>query len=179
MLAVLCGHYHDSETLIDEMDDDGDGIADRKVYQMLADYQDGPEGGQGYMRLLQFDTTANKMYVKTYSLYLNEYNFYKPEEYPGKDEFTLDMDLKPAIKQVATDYVEANVYTDEVIGKDNFVANWRNAKVTLKDLEENTTYHWYIKFEDRYGGRVTSPIWSFTTGKDGGGTCSQVREHVF
>lgn len=40
MLAVLCGHYHDSETLIDEMDDDGDGIADRKVYQMLADYQD-------------------------------------------------------------------------------------------------------------------------------------------
>ncbi|WP_242144442.1 MULTISPECIES: lamin tail domain-containing protein [unclassified Bacillus cereus group] len=165
VLAVLCGHYHDSETLIDEIDDDGDGIADRKVYQMLADYQGGPEGGQGYMRLLQFDTTANKMYVKTYSPYLNEYNFYKPEEYPGKDEFTLDMDLKPAIKQVATDYVEVNVYTDEVIGKDNFVANWRNAKVKLKDLEENTTYHWYIKVEDRYGGRVTSPIWSFTTKK--------------
>lgn len=167
VLAVLSGHYHDSETLVDEIDDNGDGAPDRKVYQMLADYQGGPEGGQGYMRLLQFDTTANKMYVKTYSPYLNEYNFYKPEDYPGKDEFELDVDLKPAIKQVATDYVEVNVYTNEVIGKDNFVANWRNAKVKLENLKENTTYQWYIKVEDRYGGRVTSPVWSFTTGKKG------------
>ncbi|MFI8707637.1 lamin tail domain-containing protein [Bacillus sp. NPDC077411] len=167
VLAVLSGHYHDSETLVDEIDDNGDGIADRKVYQMLADYQGGPEGGQGYMRLLQFDTTANKMYIKTYSPYLNEYNFYKPEEYPGKDEFELDVDLKPAIKQVATDYVEVNVYTNEVIGKDNFVANWRNAKVKWENLKENTTYQWYMKVEDRYGGQVTSPVWSFTTGKKG------------
>ncbi|WP_017153986.1 lamin tail domain-containing protein [Bacillus bingmayongensis] len=167
VLAVLSGHYHDSEKLVDEIDDNGDGIADRKVYQMLADYQGGPEGGQGYMRLLQFDATANKMYVKTYSPYLNEYNFYKPEEYPGKDEFELDVDLKPAIKQVATDYVEVNVYMNEVIGKDNFVANWRNAKVKWENLKENTMYHWYIKVEDRYGGRVTSPVWSFTTGKKG------------
>ncbi|MGH1144981.1 lamin tail domain-containing protein [Bacillus pseudomycoides] len=167
VLAVLSGHYHDSETLVDEIDDNGDGIVDRKVYQMLADYQGGPEGGQGYMRLLQFHTTANKMYVKTYSPYLNEYNFYKPEEYPGKDEFELDIDLKPAIKQVATDYVEVNVYTNEVIGKDNFVANWRNAKVKWENLKENTTYQWYIKVEDRYGGQVTSPVWSFTTGKKG------------
>ncbi|MDM5153308.1 lamin tail domain-containing protein [Bacillus sp. DX1.1] len=165
ILAVLSGHYHDSETLVDEIDDNGDGVADRKVYQMLADYQGGPEGGQGYMRLLQFDTTANKMYVKTYSPYLNEYNFYKPEEHPGKDEFELDVDLKPAVKQVVTDYVEVNVYTDEVIGKDDFVANWRNAKVKWQNLKENTTYHWYIKAEDRYGGQVTSPVWSFTTGK--------------
>ena len=167
VLAVLSGHYHDSETLVDEIDDNGDGIVDRKVYQMLADYQGGPEGGQGYMRLLQFDTTANKMYVKTYSPYLNEYNFYKPEEYPAKDEFEVDVDLKPAIKQVATDYVEVNIYTNEVIGKDNFVANWRNAKVKWENLKENTTYHWYIKVEDRYEGRVTSPVWSFTTGKKG------------
>jgi transposase len=46
VIAVLSGHYHDAETLVDEIDDDADGIADRKVYQMLADYQGGPEGGQ-------------------------------------------------------------------------------------------------------------------------------------
>jgi len=65
------------------------------------------------------------------------------------------------------DYVEVNVYTNEVIGKDNFVANWRNAKVKWENLKENTTYQWYIKVEDRYGGQVTSPVWSFTTGKKG------------
>ncbi len=47
VVTVLSGHYHEAQTLIDEIDDDGDGMPDRTVYQMLADYQAGPEGGQG------------------------------------------------------------------------------------------------------------------------------------
>ncbi|UOY92721.1 hypothetical protein MUG87_00790 [Ectobacillus sp. JY-23] len=31
VFAVLSGHYHESQQLIDEIDDDGDGKADRKV----------------------------------------------------------------------------------------------------------------------------------------------------
>lgn len=87
VIAVLCGHYHDSETLISEIDDDKDGTPDRKVYQILADYQGGPEGGQGFMRLLHVNPVENKIYVKTYSPYLNKYNYYDSATYPGKDEF--------------------------------------------------------------------------------------------
>ena len=79
MVAVLSGHFHDAETLVDEIDDDGDGVTDRKVYQMLADYQGGPEGGQGYLRLLKVNQNSNKISVETYSPYLDKYNFYDAE----------------------------------------------------------------------------------------------------
>ena len=35
VFAVLSGHYHEAQTLVDEIDDNGDGKPDRKVYQML------------------------------------------------------------------------------------------------------------------------------------------------
>ena len=81
VIAVLSGHYHEAQTLVDSIDDNGDGKPDRKVYQMLADYQAGPEGGQGYMRLLHFDQDQNRIIVNTYSPYLNDYNYYDPDKY--------------------------------------------------------------------------------------------------
>ncbi|MCQ6560247.1 metallophosphoesterase [Paenibacillus mendelii] len=91
VFAVLSGHHHDAEMMIDPVDDNGDGKADRKVYQMMADYQGAIDGGLGYMRLLQFDIRNGKLHVKTYSPTHNVYNYYDPVKYPGKDEFTLDI----------------------------------------------------------------------------------------
>lgn len=95
VFAVLSGHYHAAKQLINAIDDNGDGVPDRKVYQILADYQNALKGGLGYIRLLQFSVKTNKIYVKTYSPYLDDYNFYDPVDHPGKDEFALDADLTP------------------------------------------------------------------------------------
>lgn len=100
---------------MDELDDNGDGIPDRSVYQMLADYQGAEEGYFGYIRLLQSDVANNKLRVKTYSPYLDDYNYYDEDEYPGKDEFVLDLDLQPVTKRVATDYIGVKVYSDQEI----------------------------------------------------------------
>lgn len=164
VIAVLSGHYHDAELLVDEMDDNGDGETDRYVYQMLADYQGGPEGGQGYIRLMQFDIDNNKLHMKTYSPYLDDYNFYDPEEYPGKDEFSLDLDLQPKTKRVATDYFEVNVYSDQQIGKVTNVPSGQTASYTWSGLREGSTYEWYALAEDMYSGRMLSDIWKFTVG---------------
>ncbi|WP_400243725.1 lamin tail domain-containing protein [Niallia sp. JL1B1071] len=165
VFLVLCGHYHDSETLISEIDDDQDGIADRKVYQMLGDYQGGPEGGQGYMKLLHFDQTNNRIIVNTYSPYLDDYNFYDPEEYPLKDELVIDFDLSVQEKQVATDYFAVNVYTKEEIGKQENVTSGDIAEVVWKNLEEGQAYDWYVVASDKYTGTAISDIWSFTKGQ--------------
>ncbi|UVI28766.1 metallophosphoesterase [Paenibacillus spongiae] len=105
VFAILSGHHHDAEIKIDPVDDDGDGKADRSVYQMMADYQNAVDGGLGYIRLLQFDARSGKLHVKTYSPTLNDYNYYDPIAYPGKDEFTLDLnpDLTPTAASVTTD----------------------------------------------------------------------------
>ncbi|MGO2933219.1 lamin tail domain-containing protein, partial [Microbacterium sp.] len=55
---VFSGHYHSALTRTDQFDDDGDGTFDRNVYSMLFDYQGLPEGGQGFLRLLHFDTVG-------------------------------------------------------------------------------------------------------------------------
>ncbi|MCM3162189.1 metallophosphoesterase [Metabacillus litoralis] len=110
VVAVLCGHYHSSQLKVDELDDNQDGDVDRKVYQILADYQKGGEGGNGFLRLLHIDEETNSIDVQTYSPYLNQYYYYDPEEYPDKEQFTMDINVKRTQKMIATTYFEVNIY---------------------------------------------------------------------
>lgn len=164
VVAVLSGHYHDSETLIDAVDDNGDGNPDREIYQMLGDYQGGPEGGQGYMKLLHFDQDNNRIVVNTYSPYLDDYNFYDPATYPGKDEMIINLNLQPEEKRVATDYFAVNIYTDTEIGRIDNMASGSIAEVTWSGLAENSINSWYAVAEDDYTGKAISDIWTFTKG---------------
>ncbi|GAF07868.1 S-layer homology domain-containing protein [Paenibacillus pini] len=169
VIAALSGHYHDAQLKVDELDDNGDGAPDRKVFQMLADYQGAPEGGLGYIRLMQFDMKNNKIHMKTYSPYLDDYNFYDPQAQPGKDEFTLDLDLAPKTKQVATDYIGVNVYTDQLIGSNTKVQSGTQTTVNWTNLIPNTYQQWYTKAEDQNSGSTKSDIWGFYTGATGDG----------
>ena len=45
----------------------------RWVHQLLANYQTRANGGQGWLRILEFDTTEEKILVKTYSPLLNKF----------------------------------------------------------------------------------------------------------
>lgn len=168
VLAVLSGHYHDAETLTDAIDDDGDGKPDRNVHQMLADYQGGPEGGQGYMRLMQMNPINNQIQMKTYSPYLDKYNFYDPTEYPAKDEFVIDADIAPKEKEVSTDVLTVQVYTNELIGHVDNVQSAQVATVSWNKLAMKTSYSWYAVVRDEFDGATRSPLWTFTTPKDNG-----------
>ncbi|BFT69130.1 S-layer homology domain-containing protein [Paenibacillus sp. P36] len=163
VIAALSGHYHDAELKVDPIDDNNDGIPDRNVYQMLADYQGAPEGGLGYMRLMQFDLKNGKINMKTYSPHLDDYNYYDPSEYPGKDEFSLDLNLDAVTKRVATDYIGVSVYTNKTIGSVDNVKSGQTATVVWPNLTLNKTYQWYALAEDQYGGSIQSDIWKFNT----------------
>ncbi|MCJ8010909.1 S-layer homology domain-containing protein [Paenibacillus sp. KQZ6P-2] len=168
VIAALSGHYHDAELKVDQLDDNGDGIPDRNVYQMLADYQGAPEGGLGYIRLMQFDMKNNKLHIKTYSPYLDDYNYYDPQTEAGKDEFSLDLGLAPTTKRVATDYIAVKVYTDQQIGTQSNVKSGTEATVVWKGLASNSYDQWYVQAEDGHSGSVLSDIWGFYTGKETG-----------
>lgn len=171
VIAVLSGHYHEAQTLIDQIDDNGDGTPDRTVYQMLADYQAGPEGGQGYMRLLHFDQDNHRIIVNTYSPYLDDYNYYDTDAHPEKDEFIINLDLSAVEKQVATDYFSVNVYSDTEIGKDKDVESGDFAETVWSGLTDGNIYSWYAVIEDDHTGKTVSDIWSFT--KQAGGSDSE------
>jgi hypothetical protein len=61
IFMVLCGHWGDEHAQIST------NAAGKAVYELLADYQDDPMGGNGYMRLLQFDEAKSMIHVDTFS----------------------------------------------------------------------------------------------------------------
>lgn len=178
VIGVLSGHYHDAETKIDAIDDDGDGKPDRNVYQMLADYQGGPEGGEGYMRLLEFTASADgkrieRIDMKTYSPHKDKYNYYDAAQYPGKDEFVVNWDVAPQLKRVETDLFRAEIFTKHSIQTVENVSSGTTVSAVWKDLDTNANYAWYVVAEDDFGGSSRSPVWSLSksndTGNNGGG----------
>jgi hypothetical protein len=47
--------------------------ANKPVLEIEADYQNFDEGGNGYLRLMEFDEANNMIHVRTYSPYLDQY----------------------------------------------------------------------------------------------------------
>ncbi|MCM3443084.1 metallophosphoesterase [Metabacillus halosaccharovorans] len=155
---VMGGHYHGVATRVSELPNK-DGST-RKVLEMLADYQGGPNGGDGYVRYLTFNPATETVDVVTYSPILDDYNFFDEE---GVDTFTADYQLMDINKRVATDYFSVNVYTDKVIGVDEGVASGDIAKTEWTGLQPNETYYWYMNITDEYGATRTSDIFRFAT----------------
>lgn len=85
LYMVLCGHRYNIACVQDQFDDDGDGVPERTVYQMIGNYQAaGQEGGGGYMRFLQIDEAAGRMRVYSYSPVKDDYRYY--DEPGAQDE---------------------------------------------------------------------------------------------
>ncbi|MFX3634391.1 MAG: lamin tail domain-containing protein [Candidatus Pristimantibacillus sp.] len=162
VVMVISGHYTGSSVKTDALDDNNDGTADRYVHQILNDYQgieDGVTGGSGYLKLFHFDTETGQVYVNTYSPVLDDYNYYEPQ----KDEWTLNMDLVPQVKRVATDMLEVRIYSDKVIGSTVQAASGDTVEMTWSGLAGSQTYYWYAIAEDAFGGLKASELSSFRT----------------
>ena len=65
VVAVLCGHYSG------EYEGTSTGVAGNTVYNLLTDYQDEPDGGDGWLRLYEFYPLQDKVQAVTYSPYLD------------------------------------------------------------------------------------------------------------
>ena len=99
VFLVLCAHAHSEARRTDVIDG-------RAVHQLLADYQDRPKGGNGWLRIIEFrenETEASKvdMTVKTYSPFLDRY------ERDDDSQFELyDKPLYPSLPDVLLSKIE-------------------------------------------------------------------------
>jgi predicted MPP superfamily phosphohydrolase len=81
IFMVLCGHWPEEWFQI-SMNDAG-----QKVYEMLADYQGRENGGDGWLRYMEFDPDKSQIRVKTYSPSLDRY------ERDADSDFVIDIDF--------------------------------------------------------------------------------------
>lgn len=154
---ILSGHYHGAALNVAEIaNEDG---STREVFEVLTDYQAGSEGGEGYLRLINFDPEEGTVNFSTYSPYTDKSEYFGSEI----DNFTLDMDLIEKEKSVATDYISVNIYTDTVIGVDEAVKSGDKATTLWSNLNPNSDYFWYMNIENSKGVETRSDIYKFTT----------------
>ncbi len=132
---VLCGHVSSEYNRTDV-------VNGRQVHQLLADYQGRTNGGDGWLRIMRFASSENKVYVQTYSPWLDQF------EVDGDSQFTLDFDMD----------------SFEVIATNTGIPSGSNTSTVWANLEENTEYEWYVAVTDPTAKTQVSPIWRFTTG---------------
>ena len=93
---VFGGHNHAGEnvTVSGEYSEDGEyhqiSLNDkgRQVFELLSNYQDYPNGGDGWFQLIDLDPEAGLISVKTWSPFLNKY------QTDAMSQFQWDVDLK-------------------------------------------------------------------------------------
>jgi hypothetical protein len=138
---MLSGHVHDESRRADEANG-------HPVFQMLADYQGRPSGGEGWLRILRFVPADDKVYVQTYSPWLNRY------ESDANSEFTLDFPMGGVFESGGTATTPAG-------------QAGATASVALPDLMPGTQYEWRATVTNGSGISRTGPVWTFTTASDG------------
>ena len=67
IVLVQCGHFHEEHRTSHP------NVAGLPVHEVLADYQDDPNGGDGWLRLYAFDVAAGRIDVRTYSPFLQAF----------------------------------------------------------------------------------------------------------
>ncbi len=118
-----------------------DTVNGHPVHQLLADYQDRASGGEGWLRLLRFVPAESKIYVQTYSPWLNRY------ETDADSQFTLDFPMGGAWSSLGTVSVPSG----------------STASLTPPALNPGQSYEWRVNVTNAAGKTVTGPSWTFTT----------------
>lgn len=135
LLMLLCGHQHGEGRRSDLMNNGA------PLHTMLSDYQGRVNGGNGWLRVLEFSPSTNMVNVKTYSPTLNQF------ETDADSQFSLAVDLAPSFTLVSTN--------TNVASGSNTALNWPG-------LLPGTAYEWFVTIDDGVN-ITTSSIFDFTT----------------
>lgn len=139
VFMVVNGHYH-GEARRTDLNNCG-----QPVHQIVQDYQDDPNGGDGWLRYFTFKPAENRIYAYTYS----------PTRNGGLGEYDTD-----AASQFVLDYAMQGtpfVALGSVsrVGSGPAAVNWTGRA-------PGTTYEWYVTVSDGHTTTV-GPTWRFAT----------------
>ena len=180
VFAVLNGHYSGSTYQTVRFDDNGDGKKDRTVYQICTDYQSVEKGGLQYVKFLYFDLDNDKIFVNSYSPYMDDFNYFDttaPDDLSALakasstgvvnnvniDSVIMSVDFSVAEQSILENSFSAYVYTDEVLTSGSFSATTGRAEAKAAGLTPDTDYTWYATIENDNGGYLLSDAYTMTT----------------
>lgn len=139
LFLMLAGHVTGEGSRVDTYNNN-------RIRTFVQDFQGWTNGGNGYMRTMEFSPSNNLVVVQTFSPWTGEY------QTDANSEFFFDYNMyaSNASPFVAIGSV-SNISSGDIAG---FV--WSNRQV-------KTGYEWYVVATDAAGNSTTGPIWRFTT----------------
>jgi len=117
-----------------------DTFEGRTVHSLLADYQGRSNGGDGWLRILTFRPSLNRVDVQSYSPTLNQF------ETDADSQFSLDVNLSGGVGPFRE------------IGNVNVPSG--TATINWSGLESGGRYEWYAEVSDGTS-TITTPVSSF------------------
>lgn len=141
LILMVCGHVPGESRRSDTFNG-------KTVHSVLSDYQSTTNGGNGSLRIFEFDPGANTISVKTFSPWTNQY------ETDANSQFVLNTDLSGGAS-----FTLLGENTDVNPGSQTCI-NWNN-------LLGNAQYEWYVEVFDGEN-TIVGPVWNFTTPAAGG-----------
>jgi hypothetical protein len=119
-----------------------DVFAGNTIHTLMSDYQSGfTNGGNGYLRIMQFLPSQNLLSVKTYSPYSNT------SLTGAGSQFTLPVNL-------------VQLFT--LLGTNTNVPSGTQTCINWPSLDTASEYEWYVEVSDGVS-TTTGPIWTFKT----------------
>lgn len=166
---LLCGH-------VDGVDIINPTTGGQQFYSILQDYQDENGtmiyGGNGFLRMMNFDVENNLIYFNTYSPLTGETTTpwaegtYKQMDglyQKNRDEFAVEVDLGGNQERTfTTSELSISTTVAEKIGT---VVSRGNETITyeVKDLKAGQGYTWYALTTDSAGNKTITALRSFKT----------------
>jgi hypothetical protein len=138
LFLMLCGHVPGEGRRQDTFNGN-------TIYTLLSDYQSRTNGGNGWLRIMEFSPAQNVIRVKTYSPWLDQYE----ADPDSSSQFTVPYNMS-----------SSQPFT--LLGTLQNVPSGSMASFPWPNLSTSTPYEWYVTVSDG-AATVTSPIWRFTT----------------
>lgn len=120
------------------------------IYTVLSNYQGRKNGGNGLLRMYEFDPANNNVAVKTFSPYTGTY------EKDANSQFNMNIKLITSSALNSSNNFQLITQLNNIPTGTNPCASWSS-------LDENSNYEWYAEVVDGEK-KITTPISSFTTG---------------
>jgi hypothetical protein len=143
LFLMLCGHVGDQGRRQDVYNG-------HTVHSLLSDYQGWSNGGDGWLRYMEFSPANNVIRVRTYTPWLAQYKVTAD----SSSQFTLPYDM-------------SGTSAYQLIGTVTNVASGAHATITWPGLAPGTQYEWYVTVSDGAGTTTSAPTWRFTTASGG------------
>jgi hypothetical protein len=126
ILIVQCGHFHE------EYRQTSTNAFGRTVHEVLADYQDDPNGGDGWLRIMEFDIGNKRIDVESYSPFLDAYRTANESQFSLPVDFDHYFEFEPNVllQQGVNGYASTQ---DTWINQDAPNTSYGNSDIRVSD----------------------------------------------